>query len=388
MDKSQIKHGMAKSFDYGTSVVYKGFQRAIAQTHNHTYLDFYLDQMSIVQDNGTITDYNYTFYSLDQYRIGMPLLYLYTHTTDTSSSSTSSPIILNNSISKYGQAATLIRNMLDLHPRNPQGGFWHRSPTYPDQIWGDSIFMGTSFYAQYTSVFEPWNASAWDDVTLQHTLYYTHSLTAQNHNTTTIDNGDVVDANDRLLKHGYDASKRAIWASPVTGASPLVWVRAVGWFFSSLLETIEVMPASHPGHATLTGYFQSLAEGLLEAQDNDTAGWWLIMDEQYVGVEGNYIESSATAMFTNGFLQGVRLGILDGERFLGPAKRAYRMMVEEWVVVDERDGTLNWEGTVSVGSLGGNATFEYYSSQVVDENDDKGIGAFMWASYEYELLQG
>ncbi|KAF3769010.1 family 105 glycoside hydrolase [Cryphonectria parasitica EP155] len=354
MADSQIKHGVSKGFNYGTAVVYKGLERAISLTKNQTLVDFYEGQMSIVQDNGTITGYNYN-YSLDQYRFGMNLLYWYERTGE----------------EKYKLAADGIRAMLHTHPRNLEGGFWHRSPTYPDQMWGDGIFMGDSFYARHTSLFQRDNTSAWDDITLQYDLYQRHC--GRN-------------ATSRLLKHGYDESKVAVWADPVTGASPLVWARADGWFLTSLVETLEVMPRAHPGFARLAGHVQSLAEGLRRAQDPSTRGWWLVMDEEYVGAAGNYIESSATAMFASGLLQGVRLGFLDADVYLGAAEKAYEMMVAKWVVEDADDGTLNWEDTVEVGSLGSNASFQYYTSEPTDENDYKGIGPFMWASYEYELL--
>lgn len=153
-----------------------------------------------------------------------------------------------------------------------------------------------------------------------------------------------------------DESKTAVWADPVTGAAPLVWDRAVGWYLVSLTETIQCMPTSHAGYAKLVGYFQTLAAGVLGAQDAATGGWRLIMDAQYADAEANYIESSASAMFTYGFLLGVRLGLLDAATYLPAARTAYEMLVRDFVV--EVDDGLDWEGTVSVGSLGSNATFE------------------------------
>jgi hypothetical protein len=35
-----------------------------------------------------------------------------------------------------------------------------------------------------------------------------------------------------------------VWADPVDGASPLVWNRAVGWYFVSLIEVLDVYPNS------------------------------------------------------------------------------------------------------------------------------------------------
>lgn len=254
------RRGVEKDFDYTTTVLYRGFELAIELTHNETLLDFYEDQMSIIEDDGTITGYNYSFYSLDEYRFGMSTLYWYNQTGE----------------EKYKLAADKIRAMLETHPRTASGGFWHRVPAYPNQMWLDGIFMADSFYAHYTSLFDADNTTAWDDLTLQYDLIEAHC---------------GANATSKLLKHGYDESKVAVWADPVTGASPLVWDRADGWFFISLLETLQVIPQSHAGYEKLIGYFTSLAEGLLNAQDT-SGGWWLVMDPQYVGAEGNYIESS------------------------------------------------------------------------------------------------
>lgn len=69
-------------------------------------------------------------------------------------------------------------------------------------------------------------------------------------------------------------------------------------------------------------------------------------------------------MFTYGLLKGIQLGLLDETTFLEPAKKAYEMMVEKFVV-EEADGTLNWEGTVSVGSLNSDASYEVRSSRTI-----------------------
>ena len=82
------------------------------------------------------------------------------------------------------------------------------------------------------------------------------------------------------------------------------------------------------------------------------------MDEPYPGMKGNYIESSGTAMFTYGFLKGVRLGYISDAVFLGPAKKAYQLMIDKFVARNGTGGTLNWEGTVLVGSLDQDASFK------------------------------
>lgn len=349
---SFIQHGVSKTRYYGEATLYKGYEAAYALTKNETYADWYQGQIdgAVVLENGTISGWRYNYYSLDDYRIGNSILWWYERTQE----------------NKYKQAADVIRAQLDQHPRTPTGGFWHRDPSYPNQMWLDGIFMADSFYAKWTSLFDAKNESAWDDIALQYDNIEFHTR-----NRTT-----------NLLVHGYDESLKAVWADPVTGAAPLVWNRAVGWYFMSLLEVIPLFPQSHPGRQRLITYFTTLAEGLKEAQDEKSGGWWLVMSEPYPGAPGNYIESSASAMFTYGLLRGINTGLLRREDYLEPAQRAYRGLTE--LFVKEEDGIIDWEGTVEVGSLGSNGTYEYYISIPIVQNDPRGVGPFMLASYEWE----
>lgn len=204
--------------------------------------------------------------------------------------------------------------------------------------------MADSFYAKWTKAFDSDNTTAWDDIALQY-----DNIEAHTRNATT-----------GLLVHGYDESKVAVWADPETGGAPLVWNRADGWYFMSLLEVIPIWPESHEARERLIGYFTTLAAALLKAQD-EAGGWWLIMSEEYVGVEGNYIESSGSAMFTHGFLKGIRLGLLDSNEYLAAAQKGYDLLANEFVTKKD-NGTVDWEGTVEVGSLNSNGTFEVSSS--------------------------
>ncbi|KAI0128579.1 cell wall glycosyl hydrolase YteR [Xylariales sp. AK1849] len=350
MADSFIRRGVDYEFGYSEATLYLGIEAAYNLTRNVTIYDWYQGQIDeIVVDDGTIVDWDYSYYSLDEYRMGHNYIYWYLQTGE----------------NKYKSAADIVRNQMNGHPRTPTGGFWHRKPTYPDQMWLDGIFMADSFYAKWTNLFDADNTTAWGDIVLQFDNIESHTR-----NSTT-----------GLLVHGYDESKTAVWADPVTGAAPLVWDRAVGWYFLALLELLQLFPEFHEGYSRLLGYFTTLASVLKTAQD-ESGGWWLIMSEQYVGAKGNYVESSATAMFTLGWLKGIRLGFL-GDEYLDAAKVAYTLLTDQFVV-ENSDGTLNWEGTVSVGSLGSNGTYEYYISVALDSNDFKGAGPFMLAAYEWE----
>lgn len=198
MADSFMQRGVNKVFHYTEATLYLGTEAAYSLTGNKGIVDWYESQIdAVVLDNGTLKDWLYDYYSLDEYRMGNNFLWWYEHTGD----------------EKYKSAARIIWEQLNRHPRTPSGGFWHRDPNYPNQMWLDGIFMADSFYAKWTRSFDAGNTAAWDDIVLQF---------------------DTIEAHTRnktsgLLAHGYDESKVAVWADPVTGAAPLVWDRAVGW---------------------------------------------------------------------------------------------------------------------------------------------------------------
>lgn len=333
MADSFIKRGVPSTINYAAMTLYLGFEAAYKLTGNATYETWYKGQMdALVQGDGTIKDWDYQKYSLDNYRMGNNLLYWYDRTGE----------------EKYKSAAAIIREQINRHPRTATGGFWHRDPVYPHQMWLDGIFMADSFYAKWTSRYDRYNRTAWDDIALQYDNIEAHTR----------------DRRSGLMYHGYDESGVAVWADPVTGAAPLVWNRAVGWYFMSLLEVIPVWPVLHPARARLIFYFVTLAEALRKTQD-ESGGWWLIMNEQYPGAEGNYIESSGTAMFTLGFLKGIKMGLLDRKRYLKPAQKAYNLMANKYVT-KKSDGTVDWEGTVEVGSLSSNGSYEVSQAEFIN----------------------
>ncbi|KAK2731662.1 cell wall glycosyl hydrolase [Colletotrichum kahawae] len=315
---------------YGPAVLWEGIARARAQISPTSALLKAAEAKvsSLVSADGTLDGWDPEWYSLDDIRIGNNLLYFYQRSGD----------------AKLKTAADGLRQQLNRWPRTPSGGFWHRAPIYEDQMWLDGIYMADTFYATYVSMFERENVTAWEEIALQFDLIEEH---CRNHTS-------------NLLVHGYDEAKDAVWADPVTGASPLVWNRAVGWYFMALVDTLQVYPASLPGYARLLGYFG------------------------YETREGNYIEASATAMFAYGLLRGVRDGLLE-EKYRAVGLKAYGLLVEEFVREDG-NGTISFLGTVQVGSLNSNASFEYYTSIPLVENDARGSGAFLFAAIEEELI--
>ncbi|KAF9885072.1 hypothetical protein FE257_000803 [Aspergillus nanangensis] len=341
MAESWLSRPVSYSRNYANGVLYAGLELAYNKTSNPALLSFVQKQIdAVVNDAGELIDYPGDKVSLDDIRLGVNLLSMWTHTGE----------------EKYKIAADTLRGQIDITPRNAEGGFWHRKPTYPDQMWLDGIYMASNFYAKYTAWFQPENQTAWDDIMLQYDLIEEHCR----------------DNSTGLLYHGYDGSGVAVWADPVTGACPHVWDRALGWYFMSLVDMLDDFPRSHPGWNRNLRRFQSLAVALKKTQDPASGGWWLIMDEPYPSDPQNYIESSGSAMFTYGFLKGMRKGYLKRKDFQATADKGFGCLTEDFISKNA-NGTINFEGTV-----------EYYISVPLVQNDYKGSGPFMYAAYEVE----
>ncbi|KAK5651842.1 hypothetical protein OQA88_11611 [Cercophora sp. LCS_1] len=352
MADSLITRGVAPTRWYTEATFYRSLESLTNYTSQSTYLTHLTTSLSTVfPASGIPTNWDYTDHQLDHIRVGSTLLFLATRTADP----------------RYKLAADFLHTQLVQHQkRTVSGGFWHKDPKYPNQMWLDGLYMAAPFYAAYTALYQPGNATAWDDILLQFQLVEQHCR----------------DPVTKMLKHGYDESGKAVWAEKGTGASPHVWIRAQGWYLMALVDVLEWWPREHKGYGILGGYYLELVEALRREQDA-SGGWWLVMDERYKGQKGNYIESSGTAMYTYGLLKGVRMGLV-GQEAVETAKKAYGLMADRFVARNGTGGTLNWEGTVRVGSLDGRGDYQYYIGVPILENSLIGVGPFIMASVEME----
>ncbi|KAL1858930.1 hypothetical protein Daus18300_009800 [Diaporthe australafricana] len=248
--------------------------------------------------------------------------------------------------SPYESGLDALRLSIDLNRRNQEDGLWYY--TYPDWSYLDGMYSLAPFYTLYTvsrSNGTSLNLTALDDMSYQIDLLWEHCL-----NTTS-----------GLLVHGYDASRTAVWADPVTGGSPYVWGRSLGWYTMALVDTLEALPHQPETcryREPLLQKFQTLASAVIRAVDPETGAWWQILDQPVR--EGNYIESSSSAMFTYALLKATRLGYSPRNKsdvLPELSKKAYEYLGKTFVVHEE-DGTLGYNGTVAVCSLNSTASYE------------------------------
>ncbi|OKP00604.1 Unsaturated rhamnogalacturonyl hydrolase YteR [Penicillium subrubescens] len=236
-----------------------------------------------------------------------------------------------------------LRESINLQPRNIIGGYWYF--VYPQWSYLDGMYSVIPFLSYYTTALAADNSSAVaDDIMKQLDLLWTHCR--QN--------------STGLLVHGYDASKKAVWANSVTGASPYVWSRSMGWYLMALVDTLELETPNLP--LKLRTYLQRrlvrLSDAVISAADAQTGCWWQLMT--FPGRPGNYIESSGSAMFTYALYKAARLGYLPkrlAAKSTDTASKCYRHIVDAFVVQNS-NGTLGYNGTVAVCSLNSTASYE------------------------------
>jgi len=302
-----------------------------------------------IDPDGAIRTYNLEEYNLDQINPGRVLFPLYQATGD----------------ERYKRAIVRLRQQLDTHPRTRSGGFWHKQ-IYPYQMWLDGIYMAAPFYAEFAETFD--QPAAFDDIAHQIALIEQHAR----------------DPKTGLLYHAWDESKQQRWANPTTGCSPHFWGRAIGWYAMALVDVLDYFPNDHPRRPEIIAMIGRIAEALANVQDQATGLWYQVLDQG--GRAANYLEASASCMFTYAIAKAVRKGYLPAD-WLAVAHNAYQGILRNLITVDEQ-GLVTLERVCAVAGLGGNpyrdGSFAYYVNEKVATNDYKGVGPFILASVELE----
>jgi len=339
-------------WDYEQGLMNRALERVWQRTGDPKYFSYIkknIDQF--VNKDGSIRTYKLEDYNLDNIAVGHAVLLL---------AQTSVP-----EQEKYRLAAATLRKQLDAQPRTKAGGFWHKQK-YTNQMWLDGLYMAEPFYAEYSALTA--DSKGLDDVAKQFALI----------------EKNLADPKTGLLYHGYDESREQKWANKTTGQSPNFWDRGIGWYAMALVDVLDYLPAGNPHRAELIKDIQRLAPALAKYQDAKTGTWSLVMGQE--GRKGNYAEASGSSMFVYALAKGARMGYLD-KKYAAVAKKGYDGLLKSFVATE--NGALAFNGTVSVGGLGGSpyrdGTYEYYLSEPLRKNDLKGVGPFILASVEMEI---
>lgn len=309
---------------------------------------------------------------------------------------------------RYRAAATMIRNKLKYdHSRIPEGmpgagGFYHKA-VYPNQMWLDGLYMGSPVYAMWQAAFgaedEAENLESWNDIAHQFKTIHQYTY----------------DAEKQLNYHAWSAEPEnadSFWArreEPFKGCSPEFWARGMGWYFAALVDVLEVMPKEHADYAAMVAIYNEVAAGLARWQDKESGVWYQLL--QYgadvtadgigdtvqgqvynVGTQPNYLEASASCIFTYAYLKGLRLGLLDEATYAPVAEKAYQGILDTFIT--EQEGKMAIVQTCASAGLGPaknlsrTGTINYYLAGKdvgITQNEGKAVGTFILASLEYEM---
>ena len=339
------------------------------------YCQEYTDTM--INDKGDIRGYDILDYNLDNIRTGHFVTRMYDLYPE----------------AKNLKAIQTMMKQLQKQPRTiADKVFWHKA-IYAYQVWLDGIFMGLPFRClTAANLYKPKDAKKiYDDAVNQLKITYERTL----------------DPKTGLNRHAYDETRKAFWSDNETGLSQHCWGRAQGWFTMALIEVLDAMPEDYARRNEVIELLQKDLDAVIKWQDKKTGVWYQVMDSP--NREGNYLESTASAMFAYGLLKAANKGYL-GKKYLDAGIKAYKGIIQNFIRVNA-DKTISLTNCCSVAGLGPAATpeviaamkkvnpkgsvnenrrrdgsFAYYLDEPIRDNDAKGVGPFIWASLEIEKL--
>ena len=350
-DPALLDFSKVPRWNYTNGLVCLSMQRLAEATKDETYWNYaqkYADEM--IGDDGVIQNYKFDEYNIDKVNSGKILFALFDRTKN----------------SKYRKAIELLREQMKTHPRTSEGGFWHKK-VYPNQMWLDGLYMGSPFLAQYAKTYnEP---ALFDDVANQITLVARHTY----------------DSATNLFFHAWDESKQQQWANKQTGKSLHAWGRAMGWYAMALVDVLDYFPKDHKRYAEILTTTDQMAKSIVAAQEKESGLWYQVLDQPRR--EGNYLESSASTMFTYFLFKAMNNGYID-KNYQSAATKAYEGILKRFIKVE--NGVTSITDVCAVAGLGGNpyrsGTFEYYISEPKRDNDPKAVGPFIMMCLEQQKL--
>lgn len=318
------------------------------------YFDYavaYADTM--INNDGSIKTYKLEEYNIDRLNSGKMLFRVYDQTKN----------------EKYKRALDLMRSQLDTHPRNDDGGFWHKK-IYENQMWLDGLYMGQPFYAEYAM--RNSRVNDYKDIINQFVAVANHTY----------------DSKNDLYRHACDVSKRQKWADKVTGQSQHCWGRAMGWYAMACVDALDFIPVHEQGRDEIIKILNKLAAQMKRTQDPASGVWYQVIDRS--GDKGNYLESSCSTMFVYTLLKALRKGYIPQD-YMDTAKKGYEGIIKTFVKIDEK-GLVDITQGCAVAGLGGNpyrmGDYDYYINEKIRSNDAKAVSPFIMASLEWERLNG
>lgn len=303
------------------------------------------------------------------------------------------------------------------------GGWFHKT-AYNNQMWLDGAYMGSALLAQIVN-FNGAGSNVFGNADDDWNMVFKQL--------------DIVwnmcwNSTDKLMYHAFEAnagtgtsnSHADTWqglngtTKPYTFHSAAYWGRANAWYIFALVDALEAMGeagrTSDDNYTTLKSHLQDLADGIVARQASN-GGWYQLLDKDNTFTPTsynsnwsgkpksatNYIETSATAIFSAALFKAARLGLIDA-KYKENAKKAFECLVNNYTYL--KDGSLEIWGSCRSAGLGGGTGTEYaaggkkyrdgsneyyllgYDVPMVKKKEGltegKVLGGFIMAATEYE----
>jgi rhamnogalacturonyl hydrolase YesR len=151
------------------------------------------------------------------------------------------------------------------------------------------------------------------------------------------------------------------------------WARGDGWVFAGLAKVLNDLPKSDLHRPFYEKRYRDMAKALIKSQQPD--GYWTrsILDAKYAPGP----ETSGTAFFAYGLLWGINNGLLNENKYLPSALKAYHYLANTAL---QQNGRVGYVQPIGEKAIPG---------QVVNANSTAnfGVGAFLLANCEmYRFL--
>lgn len=343
----QIRSGRKNKWNYIDACMISAYLELYEIKKDKKYLNFCDDFVSaFVNEDGSINTYDIEEYNIDNIRPGKNLFKLYELTGK----------------KKYRKAMDTVYSQLKSMPRTVEGNFWHKK-IYPYQVWLDGLYMAQPFYMEYETEYNR--------------MRFCIDSFSQFENVERI----MKDTNTGLYYHGYDESRKSLWCDKKTGLSKNFWLRSIGWFILSLVDTALVIDESlYYEFRRLKEILYNLANDLLKFQD-ESGMFYQLVDRK--SDKDNYLETSGSALIAYAFLKAARNKLLP-KRFEDYGRKIFDGILERYLCVEGEEFSLG--GICLVAGLGGkenrDGSAEYYYSEPVVKNEAKGVAPLLMAYTE------
>lgn len=312
-------------------------------TNKSSYRDFVINYYNtLIKSDGTITSYSIEEYNIDNIAPGIALFDVYYDTKE----------------EKYLKAIHNLYKQLENHPRTSEGNFWHKNK-YPFQVWLDGIYMGLVFYTKYLKMTNQENLFSDIKSQLKNVRKY------------------LYDDKRQLYVHAYDERKVMNWADKLSGKSPNVWSRSLGWLAMALVDILEIQQDQD-----INTMYIEMIEGVEIHKYHNM--WMQIVDKPKL--KGNYYETSGTMMICYSYLKATRLGLVD-KKYADIGREIFKETLSRYFFEDEEGYHLG--GICKVAGLDNenrDGSDDYYLSEEIKNDEVKGVAPFILAYSELKLL--